>query len=241
MICSKCNKELNLQDVKNSKWVNDTQVFTVLCPRCENQNVINVNLFEKSHLSSLYIKLLCQDSSYCKQNTEKHLDYIENSKKNKILKHISECSTCYDKLEQLRLSEVCQNTASNQQLYDFFIKNAKDVIIELKKNQVKKQNENICEFSYKNDIFCLGKIVNEEKNTISNKQINKFCYRIESENVTIGLASFIISNSKIVLEKLWLKDKKAIKKEQRLINDIKNSKILIRLATLSKLCNASFL
>jgi hypothetical protein len=235
MICSKCNKQLSLQDIKQSKWEQDTEVFDLICPFCKTKNTIKIHLFENKHIGNHYIKLLSQDSSYCNNHEEKHFDYIENSKKEKILKHISVCSTCSEKLEEIRLFEFSVETLQNKQLYDFFLKKAKDTIIDLNKKNFKIKNKLLKQFSFKNEKFNLSELFFESDEKHNGIEFQKQYYKIEKNKIIIGLVSFVTSNNKVILEKIWFKNKETIQKEQKFIEGIKKGKTRILLNTLSKL------
>jgi len=241
MICSNCKKDLSIQDVKQNKWEQDIEIFVIICPFCNFENTIKISLFENEHLNQYYINLLSQDSSYSKKTNEKFLDYVQIDKKEKILNHLSKCAVCFDKLEEMRLFEVYNKSLQNEQLYKFFLKKAENIIIELKKKDFKIKNKRIEHFFYKNQKFYPNEMFYEIQEHENGLNLCKTYYKITTKNFTIGIVSFVLTNNKIILEKIWFKNKQIIKKEQKFVKDIKKGKTRILFDTIIKFYKNNFL
>ena len=64
--------------------------------------------------------------------------------------------------------------------------------------------------------------------------MKKQCYNIDLKCITIGMVLFVIVKDKIILDKIWFKDEKSIKKEREILKNLRNGKTKIFLKNLTK-------
>ena len=235
MECSKCGTSLSIQDVEKNEWLDDSEIFIIKCPVCEHELKLISSLFDSDHLSSQYIRMIVLDSKF--EVKEKYTDYIPEKQRKKIFDHISSCSICSNKIESFRLTEISKEFEFNESTYKFFVEKAKDVVKELEPKQIKINGTGIEGFTFEdkfydvslNNLFCR----HEEK--INDVKIERLCYGLEKDDFNIGMVSFVKSNKKVILEKIWLKSEERLKKEKQFLLNLKSGKIRILFELIKKL------
>jgi hypothetical protein len=236
MKCKKCNSDLNINDVKKSKWKNEIETFTICCSNCNEKNNISIDLFKNKHINEHYLNLLLQDSSYNKKIFEKYLDYIPSKNKKNLLKHLDECICCQETLESKRLQAFSKNNEQNQELFKLFNKFSLNIIQEITNKQYKlSKNKNIETFKHENKNYKTSDIIYENVEKNNGIKLTKICYNIIEKNIICGMAMFIITNDKVILDKIWLKNEATLKKEKLFLKNIKNGKEKLKIKDIEKL------
>jgi hypothetical protein len=236
MECYNCGTSLSIQDVERNEWLDDCEIFIIKCSTCSNQTKLESFLFDvDNHLSSQYIKMIFLDSKF--ETKEKYTNYIPEKQRKMIFDHVSSCSVCSNKIENLRLSELTKEFKFNESAYKFFIERSKDVIKELKQKQIKVNSSEIEGFIFEDKFYdvCSDNLFCRHEEEINNVKIERLGYSLEKENFNIGMVSFIKSNGKIILEKIWLKSEERLKKEKQFLLNLKSCKISILFELIKKL------
>jgi len=245
MECIGCGQSLSLQNIEKNFWREDTEVFVLVCSFCEVKTEISSELFEDEHVSNQYLSMVVSDTNYSKTSNEKLLDYLPELQKQKILQHVSQCRICSDKLEEIRLKEFSREIIFNEKTYNFFVNRAKSIIRELdqQKNQVVLNDTGIKSFIFneteyelqEENLFC------KRTEILEQIPLDRYCYNISKDKIFVGMVSFVISNNKIILEKIWLKSDEYIEKEKEFLQNLKNGKVKILFSILDKLNQALLL
>jgi len=246
MECIGCGESLSLQNIDKNFWREDTEVFVLNCPICDVKTEITSELFEDGHISKQYLAMVVSDTQYSKTTSnEKLLDYLPELQKQKILEHVSMCQICADQLEEIRLKEFSKEIIFNEKTYKFFISRAKNIIrqLDLQKKQVVLSESGIKSFVFdeteyelqEENLFC------KRSEMVEQIPLNRYCYNISKESIFVGMVSFVISNNKIILEKIWLKSDEHIEKEKEFLKNLKNGKVKILFNILDKLNQALLL
>jgi len=235
MYCSLCNTSLSLQDVDRNIWKEQSEEFIIKCPVCQTEKILISELFEHGHINKQYFAIIVSDSD--SNNKEKLTDYIPQNLKQKIFDHLSSCQICSEKIEEFRLNKIFKKINLNEETYNFFIKCANDVIIELNRENISFKNNNICSFKFENQTYTIDQnnIFYSCEKTLEGIKIEQKCYLLEKNSYNIGMVSFVFSNNKIILEKIWLKSEQRLEKEKTLLTNLKNGKIRILFELIDKL------
>lgn len=235
MECSQCKISLSIQDLEKNEWQDDAEVFIIKCPVCEHETKLVSSIFEETgHISNQYLRMIIVDSKF--QNKEKLTDYMPEQQRRKLFQHLSSCHVCSDKIESMRLLEISKEIEFNENAYKFFITRAKDIIKELDPSKVK-SNGRIKSFVYEDqkyditeeNLFC------HHKELLNGVDIERLCYNLERNDFSIGMVSFVKSNGKIILEKIWLKSEQRIEKEKQFLTNLRSGKIRILLELIQRL------
>jgi hypothetical protein len=238
MECKQCKTSLSLQDLDANEWLDNAEVFIIKCPLCQYETRLISFLFENDHISSQYLRMIISDSKRIKK--EKYTDYIPEKQRKMLFEHLSNCSVCSDRIESLRLSEISKEIEFNENTYTFFLSKAKDIIKELDPD--KKQinvNGSIKSFVFENETYEISEenLFYYRQETLDNVGLERLCYSLEKDNFSIGMVSFVKSNGKIILEKIWLKSEQRIEKEKRFLLNLRSGKIRILFELIQKLQN----
>lgn len=236
MECSRCSTSLSIQDLDKNEWLENCEIFTLKCPVCSQESKLESNLFdEHGHLSNQYLKIIVIDSKDNKK--EKYLNYIPLFQRNKILNHLSSCSICSERTEELRLSEISYELDFNEKIYKFFIEKSKDVYKELDPTKIQLDDSSIKSFTFEDETYEIKEedLFYHNNQKLNNVDIERLCYNLEKDEFSVGMVSFVKSNGKIILEKIWLKSEQRIEKEKEFLQNIRSGKIRILFDLIQKL------
>jgi len=215
MQCSTCSTYLSIQDISNTTWDNELVIFTFSCPICCSEKSLISHLFESGHISKPYLEMLVIDS----ENKEKQLDYMPIKQRQMLIDHLSKCEFCSSFLEEIRLDKISNEIEFNRNIYDFFSSKTQDVNKVLNDQEINiacdiiksfKFNDREYEILFKNLIY---------ESSTNNGQI--LCYVIEQDDFKIGMVSFLKTQEKIILDKIWIKSKERIQKEKLFLSNLK--------------------
>ena len=216
--CVKCKKTLYLSDVESNTWYDDHEEFVLTCSYCSEKNYIQVKLFdEHGHITKYNLEMLKKEKNYL---PEKQMQMLTN--------HLHECNVCSEALNCCILNEIETKLRFNEKTLNFFMSNSKEILKEI--SNVKFHTNGI---GVKVDLFEFE----NKQYSISDEDIfyrdnERICYYLRLDFCLAGLASFLNSVNKIVLERIWLRTEQSIKKEQRFFQDLKDKKIKLDLQTL---------
>lgn len=237
MECKQCKTSLGLQDLEQNEWYDNEEVFIIKCPVCQNETRLVSALFDESqHISSQYLRMIVCDSN--SQKKEKYTDYIPQKQRQRIFQHLSSCSVCADKTESYRLSEIAKEIEFNENTYKYFVTKSKNVIKEL--DPEKKQiivNGTIKSFVFENETYEISEEIlfyNNQETLDNTILIDRLCYTLDKDGFNIGMVSFVKSNEKIILEKIWLKSEQRIEKEKQFVLSLRSGKIRILFELIQK-------
>jgi hypothetical protein len=227
MECDKCGTTLSINDVEKNEWNEDSEQFIIICPICETEKKLVSPLFESGHIARQYLSMIVLDSD--SQNKEKTIDYMPKKQQDMIFEHLAKCDICSERIEETRLIKISKDIQINDSTYKFFISQADDVIEELSKDKVKMNCVGIKSFVYKNqeyqidskNLFC------EYEEFLGDIKIKRRCYILENEECSIGMVSFVETNEKLILEKIWLKTQKHLEKERQFLDNLRSGKVRV--------------
>lgn len=228
MDCEQCGTPLSIQDVIRNEWVDTSEIFYLKCPSCEYETKIKSFLFVSDHISKPYLAMIVVDSQVVK--TEKIIDYIPKKQRQMIFDHLSSCKHCSEKIEEIRLNEISKEFQLNQDVYEFFLKQSKEVLKEIeyqKSDNIKFVYDKVSYEVNEANLFC--------KNT--EKKVEKICFYLEKESLNIGIVSFVRTHNKLFLEKIWLKSQKRLEKEKQFLSDLRIGKIRVLIDLVQKIDN----
>jgi hypothetical protein len=214
-------------------------MFIIKCPSCEFESKLVSPLFEEQHVSQQYLRMIVSDSKNDKK--EKLTNYIPEQQRKNIFDHVSSCKKCSERIDDLRLSEISKEIKFNEKTYVFFVAKAKDIIKELdpSKNQVELNCIGVKSFLFEDEHYhvCEEDLFYHHHGELNGVMIERFCYNLEKEEFSIGMVSFVMSNGKIILEKIWLKSQQRIEKEKQFLSNLRSGKIRILFDLIQKLHN----
>jgi hypothetical protein len=237
MECDRCSTSLSIQDVISNQWIDESEIFTIKCPQCSSESQIISPTFEAGHISIQYLAMIVTDSKEAK--SEKYVNYLPIDVRNKIFEHLSKCKKCSDRVESLRLTEISNELKFSEKLYDYFVSKADDIIQELdpKKNQIKTNGSGVHWFVHNDNMYKVAQVFFRNSGLIEGIEFQRTCYNLESDNLTIGMVSFIESNNKIILEKIWFKSEERLELEKQFVSQLQNGKIKLVFDLLHRLHN----
>jgi hypothetical protein len=229
MKCTKCDTELSVQDLEKNEWVEDSEVFYIKCSVCDGITILKSNLFEDGHIAQQYLGLIVSDSG---KHKEKYVDYIPEVQKQKLFDHLNICDFCKNKIEGVRLAEISKEIEFNEKAYDFFLSKAKDVITQVDKEILKNKA-----FIFEKEEYALNpeELFYQKKELLNGIEIERLCYNLETDGIYVGMVSFVISNDRLILEKIWLKSENRIEKEKEFLKNIRSGKFRILFSIIKKL------
>jgi len=216
--CSKCNKQLKLQDFQSLKYKKETEVFVFKC-KCGEKNESSYNIFENEHISIYFLESI-------RNNTEK-LKLLPSKLKDKIQKHFDECSHCSQLYNELYLNEVNENIHFKESCFLFFIQNAVNLDIkfdgevEITGNDIKIKSCNFDDLNYKfddNDEFF--------------RDEQRVCYFLKNNYSIIGMIGFRFDDEEIFLEAIYFRSELDLNEEKKFKKQIQNKTM-----KLSSICN----
>ncbi|MDD5650106.1 MAG: hypothetical protein PHF86_06785 [Candidatus Nanoarchaeia archaeon] len=227
MRCNTCKTLLSINDVDRNTWNNIKEEFVVICPRCKTEQKIVSYLFEFGHITNPFLEMLVEDSD--NESKEKNLSYVPEEQRTMLLEHLRDCKICSDRMEQIRLINLSHSLLFNKDTYDFFVSRAKDVYsdVEYKMNCV-----GLKSFVFEGTTYTLSrKDLFYESMTGETKL---WCYFLEKDTHSVGMASFLKYSKGIILERIWLKSEKRIIKERQFLEELKIGNVRNLLSTVSK-------
>lgn len=233
--CQYCNSPINLQDLKNRRWVNDSEEFYFECSFCRKENKLVFPLFINEHIAKHYIRVIKEDSNY-----------LLDGQKALINQHLEICAVCRNKFDEQILGEIESKITFNEESLRFFETNSQEVVRQLQLNDVKfigKDDEiNIEGFAIDDSKFVLTK----EDEFYRRKRkfqhhdgreldyLNIFYY-LRDELCLSGMVSFLILDDIFIVDRIWLRPKQVLEKEKKFFEDLKNGKVKIKLNTLANI------
>lgn len=213
MRCRKCKTLLSFYDVDSNAWKNDVEEFVSICPRCKTETKFVSYLFELGHITIPFLEMLVEDSDT--EVREKYANYMPKEQREMLLKHLQQCEICSSKMEQIRLSNLSHSLLFDRETYEFFMSRAKSINQEV---ECKINGVGLKSFSFQGNTFLLSKkdlfFELEQNNT------KLWCYFLERDSCSVGMASLKKSLNKVVLEKIWLKSSERIMKEKQFIREL---------------------
>jgi hypothetical protein len=228
MDCQQCGTSLSVQDIARNEWIDNSEVFFVKCPSCEYETIIKSFLFVSGHISKPYLAMIVVDSQFVK--SEKLIDYIPEKQRQTVFQHLSTCKVCSDMIEEIRLNEISKELQLTHDVYEFFLKQSKEVLKEIEYSKTDHIKFNYDKVNYE---------VNEHnlfrKNT--EKKIEKLYFYLEKESINVGIVSFVRTHNKLFLERIWLKSQKRLEKEKQFLTDLRSGKIRVLLDLVQKIHN----
>jgi len=216
--CSNCNKSLYLSDVESNTWHTEFEQFVLSCSFCGEKNFIDVNLFDENrHITKFNLEML-----------KKEKRYLPDQQMQLISEHLQNCNPCSEALNCCILNEIETRLRFNEKTLNFFMNNSKEVFREISEAKWHLNGTDI-----KIDAFKL----NDKEFSIKDEDIFfkdkvRICYYLRLDSCLAGLASFLNSSDKIILERIWTRSEASIKKEQNFFQDLKDKKIKLDLETL---------
>jgi hypothetical protein len=111
---------------------------------------------------------------------------------------------------------------------EFFMNNSKEIFKELETVTFHKNGKGIVidDFELENKHYII-----KDEDLFFRDQV-RICYYLRIDCCLAGLVSFLNSENRVILERIWFRAEESIKKEQKFFQDLKNKKIKLELQTL---------